>query len=410
MTHLLPPAKAREIVLGQTRTLPAVQVSILESLDRILAEDVVSGENIPPFNNSAMDGFAVLAGDIQGASADKPVELKIIDNVPAGKVSGNKVTSGTAIKIMTGAQIPEGADAVVRMEDTGQEEDLAYIFCEIHAGQNIRLSGEDIKKDEVVLRHGSLITPAEIGVMASLGKSRVGVIRQPKVAVLATGDELVETDEPLSAGKIRNSNSYTLFGQVLACKAQPVMLGIARDKKEELEAKIREGLKVADVILTTGGVSVGEHDFVKDVLAEIGADLKFWGVAQKPGKPLAFWTLGEKLIFGLPGNPVAVMVTFEEYVRPALLKMMGRMNLFRPEVEASLTHERKKKSGRAEFIRVKIENLDGKHYATSTGAQGSGILKSMTLANGLAVIPAETKTLKAGDLVKVHLIDMPEDH
>jgi len=230
------------------------------------------------------------------------------------------------------------------------------------------------------------------------------------VAILTTGDELVEVDEPIAPGKIRDSNGYALYAQAKACGAKPIMLGIARDTKGEVRAKIDEGLDVADVVLTTGGVSVGEYDVVKDVLADLGAELKFWRVAQKPGKPLAFWILRDKLVFGLPGNPVAVMVSFEEYVRPALLKMMGRTKLFRPEVEAYLTHDIKKKPGRVHFVRVKVEKRDGDYYVASTGPQGSGILKSMSLADGLALIPPEANLVKAGEKVRVHLIDMPEDH
>lgn len=407
---MVTPEEAREIVLGRVNSLPVSEVDILDSLGYVLAEEVVSNIDLPSFNNSAMDGYAVLVQDTRGASSENPIGLKVVDSIPAGTVSKKVVRSGTVMEIMTGAQVPEGADAVVQVEDTKIQGETVYILREARVNQNIRPIGESVNNGETVLKAGCLIRPAEVGILASLGMSKVKVFQRPRVAVLTTGDELVEVDEPLEPGKIRNSNSYFLYAQVLACGAEPIRLGIVRDNKKEMRSRIEEGLKIADLVLTTGGVSVGEYDVVKDVLAEMGANLRFWKVAQKPGKPLAFWTLNGKLVFGLPGNPVAAMVSFEEYVRPALLKMMGKINLDRPEITAYLTQELKKRPGRVHFIRVKVENRDGRYYAASTGAQGSGILKSMVLANGLAVIPDEAENLKPGDPIKVQLIDLPEDH
>jgi molybdopterin molybdotransferase len=402
--------EARQIVLDHAGELEPVKMELLNTLGLVLAEDVISPEKIPPFDNSAMDGFAVIARDTVAVSPENPVELTVLEDEPAGKVSTKRVISGTTVRIMTGAPIPEGADAVVKVEDTEGSGKLIKVLHPTKEGENIRRAGEDISLGETVLRRGSLFGPAEIGLLASLGKPRVKVFRPARVAIITTGDELLEIDQPLAPGKIRNSNAYALEAQVREIQAEPVPLGIVEDTKEAVTAKISEGLKKADVILTTGGVSVGEYDVVKDVMDSMGASLKFWKVAQKPGKPLAFWILKGKLVFGLPGNPVASMVCFEEYVRPAVRKMMGHQKLFRPEAEAILREDIKKKPGRLHFVRVKLMHEDGQYYASSTGPQGSGILKSMALADGLALVPPEATLLKAGDRVRVHLIGLPEDH
>lgn len=403
--------EAQKIVLDQTIELEAVETELLNALGLILAEDIVSPEKIPPFDNSAMDGFAVVAGDTAAASSETPAHLIVLEDEPAGTVSTKRVTSGTAVRIMTGAPIPKGADAVVKVEDTEGSRDLIEVLHPAEEGENVRRAGEDVGLGETVLRKGALLGPAEIGLLASLGKSRVKVFRPAKAAIITTGDELLEIDQPLVPGKIRNSNAYALEAQVREIHAEPVGLGIVEDTKEAVTARIREGLEKADVVLTTGGVSVGEYDVVKDVMTSMGASLKFWKVAQKPGKPLAFWTIEGKLVFGLPGNPVASMVCFEEYVRPAIRMMMGHQKLFRPEADAILREDIKKKPGRLHFVRVKLESEDGQqYYVSSTGPQGSGILKSMALADGLALVPVEVSLIRAGERIKVHLIGMPEDH
>lgn len=407
--ELISPEEAKTIVLGQVKALPAREMGILESLGLVLAEDIIADMNIPPFDNSAMDGFAVRACDTRDASKDNPVRLKVAGEQPAGWSSDAIVTPGMAVKITTGSPIPEGADAIVRVEDTQICGEWVYVLQEVETRQDIRPAGEDIRQGETILKANTVIDPPHIGILASLGRSRVMVLPRPKVAVLCTGDELIEIDQPLPPGKIRDSNSYSVAAQVIACGGIPVRLGIAKDTAESISAKLREAF-YCDVVITTAGVSVGEHDLVKTVLERLGADLKFWRVAQRPGMPLAFWVFQGKPVFGLPGNPGSSMICFEEYVRPALLKMMGRAKLFRPEVEATLTHEIVKKPGRMHYVRVRVEHRDGVYYATSAGPQGSGILKSMALANGLALIPREVSLIKAGEKVRVHLIDMPEDH
>lgn len=401
--------EAKRLVLESGQKLAPAECALMDSLGLVLAEDVVSELDIPPFDNSAMDGFALLASDTVAATESVPAVLRITETVQAGKVPRQTVIPGTAVKIMTGAPVPSGADAVIQVEQTRETDGKVHILRPVKPGENIRRAGEDLTKGTVALAAGTLIRPAEIGLLASLGNARVKIYPRPRVAILSTGEELVEIDEPMVPGKIRNSNTYSLIAQVLTCGAEPVSLGIARDTVEDTIAKVKEGLN-CDVLLTTGGVSVGEYDFVKEVLEELGAELKFWSVAQKPGKPLAFWLIESKPVFGLPGNPVATMVCFEEYVRPLLLKMMGKTRLFRPEVEAVLVNDLKKKPGRVHFVRVVVEQKEGVFYATSTGPQGSGILSSMSQANGLALIPKDVTQIKAGEKVKVHLIDMPEDH
>lgn len=403
--------EAQRIVLDSTKRLGKVRAPLTGALGLVLAEDIVSKEKIPPFDNSAMDGFAVISQDTAQASAEQPASLRVLDDEPAGKVSKRKVTRGTAIRIMTGAPVPTGADAVVKVEDTkAVAASLVMVLRPVKKGENIRQAGEDINAGEVVMPAGTALRASEIGLLASLGRSTVNVFRMPKVAIITTGDELVEIDKSLKLGKIRNSNAYSLYAQVLQAKAEPVHLGIVPDIRQALTAKLTEALKKADVILTTGGVSVGEYDVVKDVLASMGASLKFWKVAQKPGKPFAFWIFDGKLVFGLPGNPVATMVCFEQYVRPALRKMMGHLKLFRPVVEAILEEDVKKKPGRLHFVRVILDKRGPNYHASTTGPQGSGILKSMVLANGLALVPADTTLLRAGEKVMVQMIDLPEDH
>ncbi|MDO8886886.1 gephyrin-like molybdotransferase Glp [Candidatus Oleimmundimicrobium sp.] len=407
---MIKPEEALKIILDEVRLQPVEKVNLMDSLGYVLAEDVVSDMNIPPFDNSAMDGFAIIASDTVGASKESPCKLKVLGDLKAGDVSDFQVTSGSALKIMTGAPVPQGADSVVKKEDTSLNNEEVLIYCEAKKGDNVRLTGEDVTEGEKVFPCGLDIRPQEIGLLASLGKSELKIFKPPTIAIISTGDELVEINEPLAPGKIRNSNTYSLTAQVISCGAKPVPLEVARDNMDATRKLIEKGLNISDILLTTGGVSMGDYDVVKDVLTGLGAELKFWKVAQKPGMPLAFWRLGDKLIFGLPGNPVSTVVCFEEYVRPAILKMMGKNHIFRPEVDAIFEHDLKKKPGRAFFVRVNVRRKNGEFYVSLTGPQGSGILKSMSLANGIAVIPAETTLVKTGDKVKVHLINLPEDH
>jgi molybdopterin molybdotransferase len=397
--------EALERVLSAFHPLEPERVPILEALDRVLAEDVYAGADIPPLANSSMDGYAVLATDTAGASREAPARLRVVGEIAAGYITETKVTPGTAIRIMTGAPIPPGADAVVKVEDTEPQGEEVTIFAEAPPGQYIRPAGEDVRRGELVLRRGTVVRPQEIGMLATLGHRDVLVTRRPRVAILATGDEVVEIDALLGPGKIRNGNSYSNAAQVVKHGGVPVLLGIARDNVEELTEKIRAGLEQnVDLFLTSGGVSVGDFDIVRDVLAAEG-EISFWRVRMKPGKPLAFGKIGSVPVLGLPGNPVSVMVSFEMFVRPAMLKMLGVTGWERHTVEATLVDEVKHKDSRRHYLRVRVEKRGEQYRATLTGGQGSGILSSMIKANGLAIIPEEWTHVPAGAQVRVMLLD-----
>ncbi len=397
--------EALERVLAFFHTLEAERVPILETLGRVLAEDAYADVDIPPLANSAMDGYAVLAQDTKGAGPTSPRRLRVIGDLAAGYVTETSVTPSTAIRIMTGAPVPPGADAVVRFEDTERGGEWVDILTEVPVGKNVRYAGEDVRKDALVLHRGSRIRPQEVGMLATLGRKQVLVTRRPRVAILATGDEVVDIDVPLAPGKIRNSNSYSNAAQVIKCGGIPVLLGIARDQTEDLTQKLRTGLaQDVDLFLSSGGVSVGDFDVVKEVLAAEG-DMSFWRVRMKPGKPFAFGQIDGVPLLGLPGNPVSAMVSFELFARPAIFKMLGQEKWQRPAVEATLVNEVKRKDERRHFWRVQVEREEGEYRAYLTGDQGSGILSSMVLANGLAIIPEEWTHVPAGSRVKVMMLD-----
>ena len=400
--------KARQIVLDSVSALESVETPILDALGLVAAEELTAAEQIPPFDNSAMDGYAVRAEDTKGASDQNPVELEVLMDLPAGSHTDRVVGPGQAIRIMTGAPIPPGVDTVVQVELTEKLSDDRVLILEEHEeNKNIRRAGEDIAVGRSVLRPGDGITPAKIGLLASVGRARVKIVRRPVVAVLATGDELLEAHESLEPGKIRSSNSYTIISQIRACGAEANYLGIARDTMDDVRSHMEKGLS-ADMIVSSGGVSVGDYDYVKNALEELGVEFKFTKVGIKPGKPTVFGLLGDKPVFGLPGNPVSSMVTFEQFVRPALLKMMGRRKLLRPVVSAVLEEDIRKKPERASLIRAIVRKEGSEYFASTTGPQGSGILVSMDLANGIILFERGEKLLKKGDRAKVQLIDMPE--
>lgn len=407
--------EALEYVLKHFEPLEPEEMEILDALDRVLAEDVYSDMDIPPFDNSAMDGYAVRAANTIEASPEAPATLQVIGDLAAGYTTDLVVEPDTAIRIMTGAPLPAGADAVVRFEETSEGlsrgkrmGDQIEVFSQVVIRENVRPAGEDIREGELVLAQGTILRAQEIGVLASLGRARVWIIRQPRVAILATGDELVAIDAPLAPGKIRNSNEYSNAALVQRYGGVPVRLGIARDDVDELTARIREGLaQKVDLFLTSAGVSVGDYDVVKDVLGAEG-EMHFWQVRMKPGKPLAFGVIQGVPLLGLPGNPVSAMVSFEQFARPAILKMLGKTRLRKPTVEAIL-EEDVKSSGRRNFKRAVITKRDGEYYASVTGPQGSGILMSMVKANGLVIIPEDIRHKRAGERVTVQMLDWPEN-
>ena len=411
--------EALEKILGYVRVLEPEEKPILSCLGQVLAEDVYSTIDIPPLDNSAMDGFAVRAEDTYGVSKSSPKVFPVIGEVAAGAMPHKELEPGTAIRIMTGAPLPKGADAVVQFEDTdegtrklphGNSAQIG-ILRQVQKGLNVRLRGEDIAKGAIILEKGIILRPSEIGVLASVGHSTALVIRRPIVSVLATGDELVDVAQPLSPGKIHNSNTYTIAAQVLRYGGIPKILGIGRDSVESLNEKIGEGLD-SDMLITSGGVSLGDYDIVKDVLAKRG-EIAFWTVCMKPGKPLAFGIIGggEKKVphLGLPGYPVSSMVTFEQFARPVILKMMGKKNFTKPSIQAVIEDDVINTDGRRIFARAIVTKQGGQYHASLIRPQGSGILTSMAKANGLAIIPENTKGVKAGDIIQVQMLGWSED-
>jgi molybdopterin molybdotransferase len=410
-------------VLRCVEVLEPEQKPILDCLGQVLADDVYSTIDVPPADNSAMDGYAVRADDTEGATKSSPKYLTVVGELAAGSVPGREVGPGTAIRIMTGAHLPGGADTVVQFEDTDEMDRRSSgtslsqigILRQVKKGLNVRRRGEDIACGDLVLTKGRVLRPQEIGLLASLGRPSALVIRRPVVAILATGDELIAVDQPLSPGKIHDSNTYAIAAQVSRYGGIPRILGIGRDSVRSLTEKIDRGMD-ADMLITSGGVSKGDYDMVKDVLAARG-EISFSTVCMKPGKPLAFGTMGrgdggrERMVphLGLPGNPVSSMITFEQFARPAILKMMGYRNLTKPTIRAIIEGDIANRDARRIFARVSVTRRDDRYYARLTGPQGSGILTSMVQANGLAVVPEQSKGVKCGDVVDVQMLDWREE-
>jgi molybdopterin molybdotransferase len=378
-------SEAVDLVLAAVRPLPAERVPLFEALGRTVAADVVSPEAVPSFDNSAMDGFAVRGADLDDA---RVAGLAIVAEIPAGSVAGMPLRMGEAARIMTGAPLPDGADTVVQVEHVEERDGRVYVRKAPAVGRNVRYAGEDVRAGDVVLSQGAPLGPAELGLLASIGVEELTVARRPRVAVLATGSELVPLGRPLGPGQIRNSNSFAAWGQVLAAGGEPVLLGIAADDPAETRRLISRALD-EDVVITSGGVSVGDYDFVKQVEAELGVESRFWGVAIKPGKPAALGVREGRLVFGAPGNPVAAMVTFELYIRPALLALQGRRDIWRPWLTALAAEPVKPTRDRVEVRRCLLQRDEaGGWRFTTTGPQGSGILRSMVQADGLVFVPS----------------------
>ncbi|WP_321530036.1 gephyrin-like molybdotransferase Glp [uncultured Desulfuromonas sp.] len=390
--------QARQTILDHVTPLGVERVGLLDAVERIVAEDIIAPWSLPVWDNSAMDGFAVRHDDCSNDGT-----LTISGYIPAGGYSNDPVQPGTAVRIMTGAPIPPGADTVVPFEETSEEGDQLTIRGSVTVGDHIRVKGEDITDGENILTAGSLLRPAEIGLLATFNKVIVPVYRRPRVAILATGDELIEPGSPPNNHQIVNCNSFAVAAALKEIGCEPILLGIARDNRESHLQKIKEGLK-ADALITSAGVSAGDRDLVRDILEELGVKSVFWKIDIKPGRPTAFAMHGNKPVFSLPGNPVSTMITFEEFVKPALLKMMGHRRVFHPTVRAILKDDVKKKSGRTQFMRVFVTMNNGQYLASTSGDQNTGILKTMIRANGLAILPAAPDHIGSGTQVDVQMI------
>jgi molybdopterin molybdotransferase len=392
--------EARNLILENVAPLAAERVQLLAAVGRILAEELRAPWDLPGWDNSAMDGYAVRAED-----CCKPVTLAVVDYLPAGgSAEGMVVRPGTAVKIMTGAPVPQGCTAVVPFEAATEEGDRVHIRDRVEPRSHIRFRGEDLRSGDLVIPAGTLLRPPEINMLAAFGQAEVAVYRRPRVAILSTGDELVELGEPIAPGKIVNSNSHSLAAAVMEAGGEPVLLGIARDNRESHLEKLSAGL-AADVLITSAGVSAGDRDLVREVLSALGVRQIFWKAAIQPGGPIAFGIRGKVPVFSLPGNPVATLITFEMFVRPALLQMQGHAEPIRPTVRARLQEPAKKKPGRVRFMRVQVRGGETGLVVSSSGDQNTGILRTMVRANGIVILPAEQEYFAAGDEVDVHLLD-----
>ncbi|WP_129126124.1 molybdopterin molybdotransferase MoeA [Geomonas oryzae] len=389
--------EAQRIILEQIVPLEIEKVTVFDGLNRITPEDHVAPWDIPAADNSAMDGFAFLHSSVQDN------RLSVCGFLPAGEVRREAVPPGAAVRIMTGAPIPPGCDTVVPIEDVETDGDAIVIRGKVKAGDHVRRRGEDISRGDIVIPTGSLLRPQEIGMLSAMGNTSLAVYRRTRVAILATGDELLEPGATPEPGKLINSNSYSLAAQVLDAGGDPVLLGIATDDLEATCEKIKAGLN-ADFLVITGGVSVGDRDFVKAAIEELGGSVNFWKVNMKPGKPLAYATLQGKPVFALPGNPVAAMVSFELFVRPSLLKAMGHRRVFRPTVRAGLQEPAVNKGNRPHLVRGIVSKCDGRYLVSTTGNQSSGRLSSLTLGNGLMKLAPESR-IESGNEVEVMLLD-----
>lgn len=395
-------------MLAEIKVLETVRVPLSETVGMILSEDIVAQEDIPPFDNSAMDGFALRSGDSRQRDGG-PARLRVTGGVAAGYVADREVEAGTAMRIMTGAPVPAGADSVIQIELTrnaGPDSDWVEILQEVVAGNNIRPAGDDMRRGQTIMTRGAEIGPWEIGILATLGVAHVPVTRPARVAILGTGDEIVDIDQALQPGKIRNSNSYLLEAAVRSAGAEAHRLGVARDTAESLREKFAEAMGY-DLILTSGGVSVGDFDLVKDIMAEQG-QVDFWRINMRPGKPVAFGQIGGVPLLGLPGNPVSSAVTFQLFGRPILRKMQGHSRLFKQQIEVEVSDGVGEKVMRRHYVRAWVEWKDGRFVARTTGNQGSHVMTSLLHANALIIIPEGGVEIRPGDKAKAMMLDWPE--
>ncbi len=399
--------EAQKQILAVAGPVGTERINLTDALGRVLGEEIRAGRDQPPWDNSAMDGYAVRWDDVRAAGERNPARLRIVEEIPAGAMPRKTVRPGEASRIMTGAPMPPGADTVIRKEDTREESpDAVQILIPGEKGEFVRRRGMDVRAGSALLGPGTVIGPAQIGMLAAAAQVMVTVFRRPRVAILATGNELADLDEPLTDEKIMNTNSYALGAQVREAGGEPFLLGIARDTPADLRGKMSEALSFlgsGDLLISSGGVSVGKYDFIKEVYRDLGIEMKFWRVAMKPGSPLAFGSKGDRLVFGLPGNPVSAMVTFEIFVRPVLRKIAGASEIFRPRVVARLDRDYEKSPEKSYFLRGRLEIRDGRYVVDPAGIQDSGVLSSMLAANALIILPEGRTKFRAGDEVTVHI-------
>ncbi len=408
---ILSVAEAQRVILARIQPCGAGSATLLESLGCVLAEDVLAQDDLPPFYNSGMDGYAVRADDVQDAGRNSPVTLSVVADIAAGHPSDVTIGAGQAARIMTGAPVPAGADAIVPVEATDGGRALSAqvaIFQKAKRGEYVRPAGDDVRRGDRVLGAGTVIRPAEIALLAALGMPHVRVIRRPRVAILATGDELVEPGEQLLPGQIRNANGWSTAALVMRYGGLPIQLGIARDTADDLRAKLAGGLAAnADLFVVSAGVSVGAYDLVKDVVTSEG-ELSFWRVRMRPGKPLAFGQYHTVPFFGLPGNPVSAMLTFEQFVRPTIIRMSGRANWHKPVLEVELA-EAVTSDGRETYARAWVRREGHRYVARLSGGQASNVLSALVAANALVIVPDGQTRVEAGARVSAQMLDWPED-
>ncbi|HKN91994.1 MAG TPA: gephyrin-like molybdotransferase Glp [Acidimicrobiia bacterium] len=412
---MIPLEEARNRILATVPRLPAVSVALGEALGLVTVEDLAATEPIPPFPNTGVDGYAVRAADTAGATPEAPVRLRVVAELPAGKAPTVPVGPGEAIRIMTGAPAPDGADAIVMVEDTsvegGGDGEVVAIRKAARPGDHVRAAGGDLAVGDAAIAAGSVLGPAHLGVVASLGQPTVAVVRRPRVAVMSTGDELVPPGEPLTIGQIRDSNRPMLMALVAQAGCEPVDFGIGVDEEGVITERLEKAAATCDAVVTSGGVSMGDYDIVKKVLRRI-AEMEWWQIAIRPAKPLAFGMLHGVPIFGLPGNPVSSHVSFELFARPALLQMMGHGRRFRPVTPAVAGHDMHRRiDGKLHLDRVTLrrEEGSGRLVAAEAGVQASNVLSAMALADGLALLP-DGEGVTAGETIDVMRLDLPADH
>ena len=401
--------RARKMILGDVKApLSFEKVDLLASLGRILGEEVIADRDIPPQDNSAMDGYGLRAVD-SDAARSKPLKMPVIADIPAGSLWSGQLEAGQAVRIMTGAPLPAGVDAVVRRELVDELDEAIVLHGSVRLGNDIRRAGEDVRKGETVLKIGSRITPAAVGMLAAVGMPYVVVVRRPRVAVLATGDEIVDFHQEPGPGQIRNSNSFSMAALVQQAGGVPQIFPITRDEPAVIRKALLEAVVGNDLVLTSGGVSMGDYDFLQDVIRDLPqAQIRFWQIRMKPGKPLLYSLVNEKPIIGLPGNPVSTMVSFEQFVRPLMKKLAGwpDSDLLLSKERAIVTEDMSTPGNRRHYARgVAERDKDGRLTVKLTGAQGSGILNSMVLGNCLVMQPGGTKGARAGSEVEIEWLD-----